>query len=270
MAAQRSCITQPRTGETHDGQARAPDRRAVRRRCRARRRHSVRPAHGRVAPGLSRRRRPGRHERRGRRLHRASRPYAGRSHTRRVRPGSQEGHACRRAASPGRPAEAQLPRQGFRPRRAGRQAPGGGNARAPARRRHHADLQVLHPQQRPAARSGKRPRWLEAHHRRRGQQAARNHARRIEEAHANAHLSHGAGVRRQRPLVLHPAGARQPVDQRRRRLRGVDRHPAGERAADGRREVRPPSTPPTTAPTSTSRATPSARRSRAACRWPRP
>ena len=109
---------------------------------------SVRPAHGCLAPRLPRRRGPGRHERRGRRHHRASRPYAGRADTGRVRPGSQEGHACRRAAAAGRPAEAQLPRQGLRPRRAGRQAAGGGNARAPARRRHHADLQVLHPQQR--------------------------------------------------------------------------------------------------------------------------
>ncbi len=44
----------------------------------------------------------------------------------------------------------------------------------------------------------------------------------------------GARMRRQRPLVLHPAGARQPVDQRRRRLRRMDRR-APRRPAQGRR-----------------------------------
>ena len=44
---------------------------------------------------------------------------------------------------------------------------------------------------------------------------------------------HGAGMRRQRPLVLHAAGARQSVDQWRRRLRGMDRRP-GRRRAEGR------------------------------------
>ena len=45
---------------------------------------------------------------------------------------------------------------------------------------------------------------------------------------------HGGRVRRQRPLVLHAAGARQPVDQWRGRLRRVDRRPRRRRAEGGR------------------------------------
>ena len=41
----------------------------------------------------------------------------------------------------------------------------------------------------------------------------------------------GAGMRRQRPLVLLAAGARQPVDQWRRRLRRMDRRAARRRAS---------------------------------------
>ena len=41
-------------------------------------------------------------------------------------------------------------------------------------------------------------------------------------------LSHGAGMRRQRPIVFHAAGARQPMDQRRRRLRRMDRRASAE------------------------------------------
>ena len=49
----------------------------------------------------------------------------------------------------------------------------------------------------------------------------------------------GAGMRRQRPLVLFPAGARQPVGQWRRRLRRMDRRAARRRAQGrGRQAVR--------------------------------
>ena len=47
-------------------------------------------------------------------------------------------------------------------------------------------------------------------------------------------LSDGAGMRRQRPLVLPASGARQPVDERRSWLRGMDRHSA-RRGPQGRR-----------------------------------
>ena len=46
------------------------------------------------------------------------------------------------------------------------------------------------------------------------------------------HAPHGARMRRQRPLVLHAAGARQPMDQWRGRLRRVDRR-ARRRRAEG-------------------------------------
>ena len=78
------------------------------------------------------------------------------------------------------------------------------------------------------------PGRLEARRRRRGRHQARTRARRAQGALPAQDLPHGAGMRRQRPLLLPAPGPRQPVDQRRRRLRRVDRHPA-RRGAQGRR-----------------------------------
>src|SRR3546814_7477859 len=61
----------------------------------------------------------------------------------------------------------------------------------------------------------------------------RSHGRRAEEPVRGRDLAHGAGMRRQRPVLLHPPGARQPVDERRRRLRGVDGRPPPRRAPGG-------------------------------------
>ena len=97
-----------------------------------------------------------RHERRRRRPDRVRASMPGGLIPAALRAGGQEG--CAAAAAPQGPAEAQLPRQGRRPRRARRQAAGGRDARAAARRRHDADVQVLHPQQRPAARGHGRAR----------------------------------------------------------------------------------------------------------------
>ena len=77
-------------------------------------------------------------------------------------------------------------------------------------------------------------RRLEDHHRRRGQQEDRDHARRAEIEIQGGDAAHGAGMRRQRPCGVLAAGARQPVDQWRRRLRRMDRRAAG-RGAEGRR-----------------------------------
>ncbi len=77
-------------------------------------------------------------------------------------------------------------------------------------------------------------RRLEDHHRRRGQQQDRDHARRVEIEIQGGDAAHGAGMRRQRPRGVLAAGARQPVDQWRRRLRRMDRRAAG-RCAEGRR-----------------------------------
>ena len=233
---------------------RTAHRRALCRRSRARRCAGVRAQDGRIPARISQWRRPRRHERRGRRPDRVLARDAGRADPGRPCAGGQEGCARRRAEGP---TEAQLPRQGWRPGRARRQAAGGRDARAAARRRHHADAEVLHPQQRPAARARGRAGRLEAHHRRGGQQARRDHAGRAQEALRAEDVSHGARVRRQRPLLLRAAGARQPVDQRRRRLRGMDRRGARRRAAGPRASRRRPSTPPTTAPTCICRAIPS-------------
>ena len=62
---------------------------------------------------------------------------------------AQEAKKDARRRAPARPAEARVPRQGHRARRARRQAAGGRDAGAAARRRHDADGEVLHPQQRP-------------------------------------------------------------------------------------------------------------------------
>ena len=101
--------------------------------------------------------------------------------------------------------------------------------------------------------------------RRRGQQEARADARRAEDEVPAGDAAHGAGMRRQRPLVLHAAGARQPVDQRRRRLRRVDRRAARRRAQGrGRQAVRGLHRPLRRRPQP--RPTPARTRSRAACR----
>ena len=68
-----------------------------------------------------------------------------------------------------------------------------------------------------------RARCLEAHHRWRGQPAPRDHAGRSQEALPAQDLSHGAGERRQRPILFRAGGAGAPMDQRRRGLRRVDR-----------------------------------------------
>ena len=143
-------------------------------------------------------------------------------------------HAPGRAAGTKGPQYLELPRQGRQAGPARRPAAGGRDARASARRRHHAERQVLHPQQRPFAGGRQGPRRLEDRGRRRGQPEARAHARRAEVAVPAGDAPHGARMRRQRPLVLHPAGARQPVDQWRRRLRRMDRR-AARRPARGRR-----------------------------------
>ena len=72
------------------------------------------------------------------------------------------------SAATERPATAEISRQ-ERAWSSSASAPGRRDAGAAARRRHHADRQVLHPQQRPDARSPTDPDKLEARHRRRGQ-----------------------------------------------------------------------------------------------------
>ena len=115
----------------------------------------------------------------------------------------------------------------------------------------------------PGGRQG--PRSLEDRGRRRGQPEARAHARRAEGQFRPVTQPHGAGMRRQRPLVLLPAGARQPVDQWRRRLRRMDRRAARRRAQGRRRQAvggvhRPLRRRSAASPT------PARMRSRAACR----
>ena len=78
--------------------------------------------------------------------------------------------------------------------------------------------------------------------------------------------AHGAGMRWQRPLVLHAAGARQSMDQRRRGLRRMDRRARRRRAQGGRRKVIRRVTAAITAPTCIYPATPASRPCRAACR----
>ena len=168
-------------------------------------------------------------------------------------------------AAPKGPQYLEFSRQERQAGRARRASAGRGDARAPARRRHHADRQVLHPQQRPDAGSGQGSRRLEDRRRRRGQPEARTDARRAEGQVPAGDAAPGAGMRRQRPLVLLAAGARQPVDQRRRRLRRMDRRAARRRAQGRRASSRPPSSPATTAPTAAS-PTPARMRSRAASR----
>ena len=131
----------------------------------------------------------------------------------------------------------ELPRQERQAGGARRAPAGGGDARAPARRRHHPDGQILRPQQRHDSRCRQGAGGLEDRRRRRGQPEARAHARRAEDQVQAGDAAHGAGMRRQRPLVLHAAGARQPVDQRRRRRRRMDRRAACRRAAGRRRQV---------------------------------
>ena len=110
------------------------------------------------------------------------------------------------------------------------------------------------------------PGRLEDHHRRRGQQQDRDHARRTEDEIQAGDAAHGAGMRRQRPLVLHAAGARQSVDQRRRRLRRMDRRAAHRRAQDGGREAVGGIHRRIMAPTASLRRRRARTRSRAACR----
>ena len=76
---------------------------------------------------------------------------------------------------------------------------------------------------------------VEVHGRRRGEQEARTDGRRAEVEVQTADAPLRAGMRWQRPLVLLPARKRQSVDERRRRLRRVDRRAARRRAEDGRR-----------------------------------
>ena len=157
-------------------------------------------------------------------------------------PGGLIPAASRRARPPRRPraegsAISEIPRQGRETGRARRASAGRRDAGEPARRRHHADRKVLHPQQRTDPGSGQGSRHVEDHHRRRGQQQARADARRPQDQVQAGHAAHGAGMRRQRSLVLHAAGARQSMDQRRRRLRRMDRRAALRRAQVGGRQA---------------------------------
>ena len=120
------------------------------------------------------------------------------------------------------------------PGRARRQAAGGGDARAPARRRHDADVQVLHPQQRPDPRGDRGAGRVEAHHRRRGQQAARAHARRAEEALqprpiawcSNAAATAARSSRRRRAATSGPTAASAAPNGRACRSPTCSRRPA--------------------------------------------
>ena len=190
--------------------------------------------------------------------------------------GGIPGRACaRRRRRRARRAEGaaipEIPRQERQARGARRKAAGGRDAGKPARRRHHADREILHPQQRADSRRDQESRRLEDHHRRRGQQQDRDHARRAEIEIQGGDAAHGAGMRRQRPRRVLAAGARQPVDQWRRRLRRMDRRAAGRRAEGRGPEADAPNTPRIMPPTCICRATPASRRSRAACasrrRW---
>ena len=169
------------------------------------------------------------------------------------------------------PAEAQVPRQGLGPGGAGRQAPGGGDARAAARRRHHADGQVLHPQQRPAARAA--PRTPDAW------------KLTIDgEVNKPLEITLGELKKRLQPetlrMVLECGGNGRSFFTPQARGNqwtngGVGcaewtGMPLGDVLEGGGRETVCRLQRPTTAPTCTSRATPSAKHSRAACRSPRP
>jgi len=94
--------------------------------------------------------------------------------------------------------------------------------------------EVLHPQQWADPGGHQGARQLEDRRRRRGQQPARVDAGRTEVQVHGCDAPHGARMRRQRALVLHAAGARQPMDQRRRRQCRVDGR-AARRRAEGRR-----------------------------------
>ena len=107
--------------------------------------------------------------------------------------------ASRRASRAEGAAIPEIPRQERQARRARRKAAGGRDAGKPARRRHHADREILHPQQRADSGRDEKSRRLEDHHRRRGQQEDRDHARRVEIEIQGGDAAHGAGMRRQRP-----------------------------------------------------------------------
>ena len=157
------------------------------------------------------------------------------------------------------PAVPEIPRQARRPGPARRSSARCRDAGKPARRRHHAARQVLHPQQRADSRRDEGPRCLEDRHRRLGREQDRDHARRTEEEVSRGDLPHGARMRRQRPLRLLADRARQPVDQRRRGLRRMDRHCSSPMCSKMRSRSLPRSTPRTIRPTCISRATPASR-----------
>ena len=90
--------------------------------------------------------------------------------------------------------------------------------------------------------------------------------RRTEVALHAADDADGDGMRRQRPFLLPAGGARQSVDQRRRRLRGVDRRQTGGRAEGGGARKRTRNSPAISARTRICPATRARTRSRAACR----
>ena len=131
----------------------------------------------------------------------------------------------------------EIPRQARRAGGARRPSAGGGDAGEPARRRHHADRQVLHPQQRQRAGAGEgcRTAWkltIDGEVNQKLEITLGELKKRVPPGDA----APGARMRRQRPLVLHADSARQPVDQWRRRLRGMDRRAARRRHARGRTE----------------------------------
>ena len=139
-------------GERHGHQDGEADRRTVRGRSGARRCRRLRTQDGCVAARLPGRQRTGGHGRRSGRADRVLGHHAGRPDPGGAGAGGQEG----RPGGSERSADPAVSGQGPGVGRARRQAAGGRDARAPARRRHDADGEVLHPQQRAASR--RRPR----------------------------------------------------------------------------------------------------------------
>ena len=145
--------------------------------------------------------------------------------------------AVRARGRPKGPQYLNFPGKDGKARSARRQAAGRGDAGRIARRRDHAVRKILRPQQRTDSGRSQRAGQVGNRDRRRGQQAAQDHARRIEIEIQAADHALRAGMRRQRPLRVQSAGARQSMDQWRRRLRGMDRRAARRCAQDRGREI---------------------------------
>ena len=131
---------------------------------------------------------------------------------------------CRRRARTEGAATSEIPRQERRARRARRTAAGRRDAGKPARRRHHADREILHPQQRADSRTRRRIPTPG-----RSPSTARSNNK-LEITLGELKSKYKAVTRRMvlecggngRSALL-AAGARQPVDQWRRGLRRMDR-----------------------------------------------